>query len=294
MRERVRNGFFYNNLLSPQVELTGRQASEDYDLVYGMLGLCNSQARILPRYDRPVGEVYTEVSRDYLRTPATCECYTYWTFVYAPLKHRYTSLPSWAVDWTAFEVETLLPNDMYALVQKELRHPATLTAAATRQRFPGYKFRGNVMILRGRFLDIIDTVGNAVMNDVAEDYWTDHTMHAVHTWRALVLARYRPWELYVLPSDYSGTHYDWSLAWLRMLCAGRRVDGRVDSTTVPKLTMREMRTLLEDATHDPSNLLILQHTPRYTTKPFTPNVMQQRYAQMREPELYNQVELAMS
>lgn len=85
-----------------RIEYTNRRASLHVDLLYGLLGVTKSKYEILPDYNKSVEAVYTEVSKDFLS--AFPMYLSFWIFIYAPLKNRYTSMPSWAVDWTTLEI----------------------------------------------------------------------------------------------------------------------------------------------------------------------------------------------
>jgi hypothetical protein len=70
----------------------------------------------------------------------------------------------------------------------------------------GPSFQGDLLQMRGRFLDSIDLVVDLNIHQVFHDVVvTDESMIAVHFWRVDVLERHSPEDPYILPSGYTNT-----------------------------------------------------------------------------------------
>jgi hypothetical protein len=94
-RRRVREGQDCD-LFAMRIEYTNRRASLNVDLLHGLLGVTKSKHDILPDYNKSVEAVYTGLSRNF--RSAFPKYLSFWIFIYAPLKNRYTNMASWAVD----------------------------------------------------------------------------------------------------------------------------------------------------------------------------------------------------
>tara|TARA_R110002003_G_scaffold97_37_gene8066 strand:+ start:23427 stop:24209 length:783 start_codon:yes stop_codon:yes gene_type:complete len=96
-RKLVRYGHRWD-LFALRIEYTDRKASLDVDLLYGLLGLTEMSYDVSPDYSLSAEDVFKQVSRNFL--VAQPKYLSFWIFIYAPLKHKYPNLPSWAVDCT--------------------------------------------------------------------------------------------------------------------------------------------------------------------------------------------------
>lgn len=74
-------------------QFSDRQASDDRDKVYGLLGLAKAQHSIWPNYKLNTAQVYTNVALSLLETSLAC-----WYGDQGRKAHR--DLPSWVPDWS--------------------------------------------------------------------------------------------------------------------------------------------------------------------------------------------------
>lgn len=276
-------GIPFVNLFAYRALFMGRKASLDVDLIYGVLGLFQSD--ITPRYDWSVEDVYRDVSRKFLQAPAVCDCYGFAAFGLTATKTRYAHLPSWVMDWTSLETQSAVDNGLQ-LMQLQLcpNHLPTLRTEFASQ----YSFAGDMLVLSGYVLDRVVTIGDACSSFTPEDHTlTDRYMESVHEWRRLVLGRHKPDALYTLPKGYPSPGRDWATVWCRSLCQGRRLDRANDDNNMSVLTDEEIDIIQADSRFDSSNVFRLQWEPQYLSNP---NARQasQALARMLRPDLYMQ------
>lgn len=265
------------DFLELRASFTGKRASLDHDLLYGLLGMLQLDNQIVPRYDRPVEEAYINFSRQMLQIPTSCDCTAFASFAFTSVRARYSDLPSWVIDHTIFEDERILSTTTYAKILAGYDHPQLQMSG----KMYGLRFGEDQLILCGRFIDSISDVGQANLCQSSQD---DRDFLAMHTWRDLVLKRKSPNDPYSLPKDYARAVYNWATAWLRTMTANRRLSG--DERYFVKFTDEDIAILLSDASLDPSNLLLLQHTPTFYG--INPSLEAQFFAQMVRPDLQRQ------
>ncbi|KIL88617.1 hypothetical protein FAVG1_07864 [Fusarium avenaceum] len=77
-------------------KFSNRQASDERDKIYALLGLCNSDIPITPDYSRTITEAYRKTTIDIIRTSNTLDVLS----GDVGRKNR-QDLPSWVPDWSA-------------------------------------------------------------------------------------------------------------------------------------------------------------------------------------------------
>ncbi|CAO2648886.1 Nn.00g098350.m01.CDS01 [Neocucurbitaria sp. VM-36] len=237
------------NLLYLRTGFLDRHATLDVDHVYGMLGLSEENYGIVPDYNRSVEDVYIDLSQKFLEDDQVRK--TFWIFVYAPLKHRYPNLPSWVVDWTSLEsADFTNGRQSWAGFHTKFEDPKYGHFDQPNQ-LP--RFKDKTMVIRGRAIDFVSTVGSVVDHMTDRDTWLPRFIDTVLEWRILVRDCHKPEDPYTLPSEYKPSNHDWATAWLRTLCWGHRAHPR----SVKEISAEEIRIILLDARHDPVNLLLL-------------------------------------
>lgn len=304
-RRRLQDGLMWD-MFAMRIEYAKRRASVDLDLLYGLLGVTDSDYTINPDYRRSVVSVFTDASRDFLQSRP--KHLATWIFIYSPCKHRYPNMPSWAVDWTTLEQED---NQNSRYTWTGLQYEFECGAASqlhSRGRFgskslwssrvpetneiQGIKFCSNALRMSAYPLDTIRTVGVAMDQNKSED-WYHRYRRIVEDWRTLVLMHHAPGDMYTpvrLKGPEQRRHiisqtsirHDWSTAWLKMLCAEHVPEvGR----KLRLLLMADLQTVLKDATQDPTSLLLLQpNTGTSMDQPFSVSA-----AKMVSPELYQKL-----
>lgn len=275
----------FENLFALRAFFVGRKASLDVDLIYGVLGLCQNE--FVPRYDRSVEDVYTDMSKSFLQVASSCDCYAFSMFVYAAIKSRYSHLPSWVMDWTSLEVGSPCDSrDHWYKIQSDPDHTASMTGSHQVR----LKFNGETLVLRGFILDKIIGIGDECSCLGEGTYrYTDRYMASAHEWRKLVLMRHEPDGLYKLPSGYSRACQNWATVWFKTLCQNRRLCRATPelNSGLSILTSEEIETVLADSRFDPSNIFILRWEPQYLNHPNTRQASQ-LLARMANPDLYIQ------
>lgn len=236
--------------------LIGKRATLDHDLVYGLLGLIDSEssALVIPAYDRSVEEVYTEFSRGYFQSSKSNDYQLFAAFAFASAKSRYPNLPSWVIDHTTFEdsSQSSLATFYAAYSAFSLPLPSDLETRHNRT------FSVDHLILHGHFVDSLDIVGQANMDAPDPLSHDDNRYGVLNEWRTAVLARHLPNDPYLLPHGYNSVGDNWATAWLKLLCMSHRL--RSDEG-VSRLTDEETATVLADAPSDPSTYFVLDQTP---------------------------------
>lgn len=290
-RHRVQSGY-RNDLFAMRIEYPSRRASLDVDLLYGLIGVTKTDYGISPNYTMPVEDVYTDASRNFLQ--AYPEYLSFWIFIYAPLKHRYTNMPSWAIDWTTLEtteyqngrytwtglqsaLECGGPDDRYRWssigYRSPLRPPSWFRNtsrvtyrqderlyAAPHVETPRVRFHDTTMIMFASYVGKITCVGEVIDHVPAND-WYQRFRKVVKSWRALILAHHEPEHIYQSTAQgdpFKGVknvkELTWAMAWLKVLCAGHIP---VDCEW-EKISTEALRTILEHASHDTNSLLALR------------------------------------
>jgi hypothetical protein len=237
-----------------RLELPGRKASLDVDLVYGVLGLTTKTLGITPDYNLPADVIFTNLSKTYIQSLSLRS--SFWIFAFAPLRNRYPNLPSWVIDWTIFdnmsEREALymrytvqILNNRF-LGSRDEHYPRTLPKSEP------VVFDEGQMLSRASYIDSI-----ADTSDVAVEEPSPHA-RVVRDWRSLIVSRHAPGDWYHVPEIFNNDPViEWALAWMRMLCGGvisRPVVG------VGLMTTEDEERVLTDALLDRHNLCLLRRS----------------------------------
>ncbi|KAF2822719.1 hypothetical protein CC86DRAFT_81906 [Ophiobolus disseminans] len=270
------------NLFETRVQLAGYKATQDVDQIYGIFGITGDTFGITPNYGTPTEEVFIDASKKYLQALPLQQ--SFWIFTHTPLRVRYPSLPSWAIDWT--RVATL--SGMRALTVANM----DLVYASLWERKDGElscaQFHGDRMLLRGHYIDTINAIGDATVDSddhqSKEAYASNvkRNYNTIQAWRGLVLAQHAPENTYSVPSGFAQPNHDWGIAWMRMLCAGLK-----DHPGEPRtfLTAKDHEHLLADAELDKGSLVPLKRGTAYV--PISYQMRRKRVEPgMKDPELY--------
>lgn len=200
-RQKFRQGGTLD-LFYMRVQYSGRTASQDLDLLYGLLGVARSPYEIVPDYSRSVEDAYTEVSRKFLESYT--QAASFWIFVYVPLKNRYVNMPSWVVDWTRLDsIDCFIDSRRWATLHK--RFQSKRTTRLISRWGDNVSFKNGMMILYAQQPDTIAVVGEVM--DFTNTPGRDEDFHKIlDSWRNLVMVSHVPGDAYqtLLPSRNMG------------------------------------------------------------------------------------------
>jgi hypothetical protein len=201
------------SIVQLRLHLQKRFASVDLDQVYSLFGLLDgaqSRGQLPPAdYDLATSIVYTDISLRHIRAFASLL-----PLSISGMKNRYPNTPSWAIDWTVLQSETV-GFDSPAWTELELRFQAS-SGLQTKE----VDFDGDVMYLSGVYVDeIIETIMpgpdrffqrdflSLGMNQEIEKFNSDEKKIS---FKHLAMNK-------KMDEKYPGTRLDWKDAWFRTL-----------------------------------------------------------------------------
>ena len=208
-------------LFDLSLELLSRRTTEDVDRVFALLGMQGqgrSEHRIVPHYEMKAEAVYLDVVRKHIAIYNNL-----YPLAFAGPRNRCAELPSWAVDFTAFETSSNQSMETWLCVGPLFKLWSSSFVGATSAYVVLDELHADMIEL-----GMVETVGQ-VMD-------TDSFFECIQDWREIVLAKRQPKQEY--DADQS-----WADAWLRTLCA----DSCWGSNSARRINCRDLELLLAEA-----------------------------------------------
>jgi hypothetical protein len=200
---RVNNDDKSCDLLEVCISLPGRSVTLDVDFVYGLVELTSEIFGVVPDYSLPTAIVFADVSRRYLAVKRLHDAG--WVFAYTPLRKRCLDLPSWAIHWTMMEdLAEFSTRRMLMFVQR--LHADDWVSSVHLSRNSHVEFSGDMMLLRGVYLDNITEVGDstAMLEGffIKTDDWVVQA-NVIRTWHHLAFSQHAPSDTYCTPLAFA-------------------------------------------------------------------------------------------
>lgn len=200
------------SIVQLRLHLQKRFASVDLDQIYSLFGLLDgAQSRsqlLLVDYSLAAPNVYTDVTRRHIHAFTSLL-----PLSIAGIKNHYPETPSWAIDWTVLQSESV-KFDSPAWTELEFRFKAASGLPAK-----DVVFDGNSMHLIGVYVDeIVETVVAGPDRFFQRDFLSpemrqriDEKTHGMMKDSRTLAMRKK------MDEKYPGTRSDWKDAWFRTL-----------------------------------------------------------------------------
>lgn len=212
-----------NSLFLWCLDFNMRSATEDLDRVFALVALARADGCNRPLsvdYGRALREIYLQVSKDFI-----LQFQTLLPLMWSRSKHRCKNIPSWAVDWTSFELKrspgfeetftTRVPGFQSHKMPPERHYGARIEIS-----------QDNILITKGVEMDTISDRG-----ETRESLDPDDTATVMNNWINKIQSKHNSIDQY---QPGRGLDLTWEDAFVSSLCTGDKATSGIQARPIGK------------------------------------------------------------